>query len=360
MPSPSKMFAWGKKPSESTIAGTGASSLTYPESPASKQSPSTIASAAAPKSTNSGTTTAIPGAMPATNPALFAAAPKSPGLPYAPPTSAPPSYTPPSAGAAAVANGYATGPYNTFSQSSPAVGLAASGGPARPTTSSAPMATGAMPGAPSQPGMPNAYAQGNPYAVGSSTMQGLPASQVYAGAAMGAVARPSSLAATAPMPAPTTASGYAMPNSAQTAATRPAPYPTGAPAPGAANPMAMPQNGGLYSPIGTAPAQNSYAQLPTGMPNMQAQASAYGVSGMSAAAPMSNQVPAQTAAYGAPGSSIPASTASYRPGSTSRPTGYNFSTPSPEFAAPAGYPASVAGATSNPGYSLPPASTLNR
>ncbi len=94
MPSPSKMFSWGKKPSETAVAGSGPSALTYPESPASKQTPSAIASAAVKPPATPGATTA-----PTNIPSYASSAPRPGAAPYTAPTAGPTaSYTPPSAG----------------------------------------------------------------------------------------------------------------------------------------------------------------------------------------------------------------------------------------------------------------------
>ncbi len=370
MPSPSKMFSWGKKPSETAVAGSGPSALTYPESPASKQTPSAIASAAVKPPATPGATTA-----PTNIPSYASSAPRPGAAPYTAPTAGPTaSYTPPSAGAAATANGYATGPYNTFGQAGSPTGLANAGVPARPAgtpglpASFAPPTSGA-------PGAPTGLAATNPFANAGSPLPGLPTNQVYGGAAGGSpAARPTGLA-TAPNTAPAGMNpGYAMPSAI--AAPRPT-APAGAvasfpaqpngfsaaqPGMGGANPVSMPAAGGMYSPIGTAPTQNSMAQLPpAGMPTMQS--GGFAVPGMPAGASSPNgfsQVPAQTAGFVNQNAASNMSTASFRPGSTGRTTGYTFGGQAPEAAPNNGSAANVASGFNNPGYNVPPNSTLNR
>ncbi len=363
MPSPSKMLPWGKKPNEAALTKSGAAALTYPESPAAKQTPNALASAAVKSPTSSlGTPSSVP-------PNSLASKPSNTS-PYSPPaTAGTPAYSPPGAGAAATANGYATGPYNTFGQSTPASNLASNGIPNKPATATpnAFAATGQSLGATGVPGTAAGMTANNPYSAASAPNPGLPNSQFYAGAPASAATRP---AMTAPAMPNMSTSGVVVPGSLASTP-KPVPpsgavvasapmhggYPNPQMAPGAyqvpqtpMNPQAMPMNGGLYSPVGSAPSSGAVAQ---GMPTMQG---GFAVPGMAASSTSPNgfsQIPAQTASY-----SNPASNASYRPGSTSRATGYSFPGQTPP--ATMGSAANVATGTANPGYSLPPASSLNR
>ncbi len=111
------------------------------------------------------------------------------------------SYSPPGAGAAATANGYATGPYNTFGQSAPAASLATNGVPNKPTAP-APNAFAAAGQAPvganapfvaAAPSSPAGMAPNNPYALAPTSLQGLPNSQHYAGATTRSATGPASI-----------------------------------------------------------------------------------------------------------------------------------------------------------------------
>jgi hypothetical protein len=363
MPSPSKMFPWGKKPNEAALTKSGASALTYPESPAAKQTPNAVASAAVKGPTSTlGTPSSVP-------PNALTAKPNS-SSPYAPPaTTGTSAYTPPGAGAAATANGYATGPYNTFGQSNPAAGLAANGVPNKPgvPAPNSSVAAGQSHGMTGVPGTATGMAANNPYALASSPNPGLPNSQFYAGTPAPAASRPATTAPAMPN-MPTT--GVAIPGSlanspkpvptAGAVASAPlnAGYPSPQMAPGAyqappvpTNPQAMPVAGGLYNPVGSAAPYGSVAQTNQGMPTMQGNFAGPGMAALTSNG--LSQIPAQTASY-----SNPASNASYRPGSTSRTTGYSF--PGQTSATTASSATNVATGTANPGYSLPPASSLNR
>ncbi len=368
---PSMKMPWSKRPSESALSGSGPSSLTYPTSPATKQTPNAIASAAAGKS-------AVPSATtPPANLIAPGSSDRSTGTPsYSAPSAvanSTPGYRPPTAGAAAGMNGYATGQYNTFGQAGAANSLAAVGAPARPAT---------PPAGPAVPGTATGYAASNPYAPPAGQGAGLPSSQAYgSGVASNGVygGRPSvapAIAAAPGMAAPAMAApgSFGPPSSTAPgsfagmapnafASTNPSTIPN-------AGQMNLPVNNGSYNPVGSAApsmsAPNSFAQSAPANPSMNggfamptSPPSLVPSSGMAS-------VPAQTAGYtmGSPNS---AATASYRPGSTSRPTGYNFAQ---QGGAAGQGNAAVAGAqpsftstpytASNPGYSLPPSSTLNR
>jgi hypothetical protein len=325
---------------------------------------------------------------------------------YSSPTTAAnstPGYKPPTAGAAAGMNGYATGPYNTFGQAGAASSLATSGAPARPAT---PPSAPGTPGTAAGYAASNPYAPANPYAPPAGQSVGLPSSQAYgSGVAANGVygGRPSvapALAAAPGMAAPGMAApgmavpGMAAPGMAAAGSLGMPPNPAlgGAAAvpPNAfasSNPTAMPNagqmnfpiNGGTYNPVGSAgtampagaamSAPNGFAQSAPTNPGMNGSF-AMPTSQPNFAPPGGMQsVPAQTAGF-AMNSPSNAATASFRPGSTSRSTGYNFSQ---QGSAPGQGNTAVAGAqpnftstpytasgANNPGYSLPPSSTLNR
>ncbi len=365
---PSMKMPWSKKPSESALAGSGPSSLTYPESPATKQHPTAIASAAAGKAPMSSTATPpASGAMAQFNgaktmPAAYGA-PSATGAPVA-------GYKPPATGTAAAANGYATGPYNTSGQAGAAGSLATAGAPARANTAPASPANQFTPGV---PGPAAGYAASNPYAPPPGVNTGLPSNQAYGGglAASSYGGRPAVAPAVSGVPPqqnPASMGQFASAGQPNVPSFNPTATPVGfaastPPASQNPNPMTTPMPGGMYSPVGTAGAPNGYAQsAPSNpamgggfsMPNAQPN---YGATGGGM-----GQVPAQMATY-SNASPSNLSTASYRPGSTSRTTGYNFAsqgTPQVAGAPASNGPAYTAGGNSNPGYSLPPSSTLNR
>ncbi len=366
---PSMKMPWSKKPSESALAGSGPSSLTYPESPASKQTPMAVASAAAGKAPMA--STGAPGTANAvtqfggakTTPAAFGS-PSITGSPVA-------GYKPPASGAAATANGYQTGPYNTYGQAGAAGALATAGAPARPNGAPANQFS------PSAPGTATGYAASNPYAPPPGANPGLPSSQGYGGglAASSYGAKPSTMPAMPGAPAqqpPANMGQFASSGQPSIPTFNPSATPVGFAAASpvgthGANPMTNPMPGGQYSPVGTsgspASAPNGYAQSAPGNPAMGGAFSMPNAQQGYGAPNGTGQVPAQTAGFSNAASNN-LSTASYRPGSTSRPTGYNFAPQGSSQVAGAsatgGAPAYTAGNTSNPGYSLPPSSTLNR
>lgn len=377
---PSMKMPWSKKPSESALAGSGPSALTYPTSPASKQNPNTIASAAAGKPATPGTAT------PPANLMAQGSVDRTATPSYSAPTgtaATAPGYKTPATGAAAGMNGYATGPYNTFGQTGAASTLATAGAPSRPATPPANQVTPGTPSTATGYASSNPYAPTNPYAPPAGSTAGLPSSQAYgSGVASNGVygGRPSIAPAIAAAPSTTTPGSFAAPANS-------APFGTpGLGTPSAPNgyasatppsmpgttPMNFPVNGGTYNPVGSAgpamSAPDSFAQSSQGSPSMNGgfamptSQPSFGPTGSM------TSVPAQTAGY-ATASTNNASTASYRPGSTSRSTGYNFAQQgnapgqgnSPVVGAPnfSSSPYTASG-TSNPGYSLPPSSTLNR
>jgi len=366
----SKMFSWSKKPSETTLAGSGPSAIKYPDSPASKQNPQAIASAAAGTSSNRT-------ALAATGTGARSAQPT-----YTPPNGmANVAFAPPAA--AAAANGYSVGPYNTYSQPGGAANsLASSGAPNG--------FAGAVPAAGMSPG--------NPYNTASKS--GFPSTQVYAGSPPGGLAANRGAQTPAGFQAPSTStfagappagmpsqgmsgmpgqgmSGAGLPASFAAASSNPnpafavAPLQTGTP--GFAMPQAMPTSGG-YAPVGTSgiapPPQGSFAassngsfpaSLPTsGLPAIPGGQAQSGIT----------SVPAQMAAYNSGSSGAGMTSASFRPGSTGRQTNYNFAQPSASNAVanqvpsmPSGQPAAnTATGLNNPGYNpgfqIPPTSTF--
>ena len=360
---------WSKKPSESALTGTGPSALAYPQSPASKQTPNAIASTAAGKAPTASSSMAPAssamapyGGPKATSPAF--------GAPTAPNATAA-GYKAPTTGVASAANGYATGPYNTFGQSGPAASLAIANTPNRPATPVPNQFT------PPAPPTASGYAAANPYAPPASAATNLPSSQAYgSGLAASAYGNrpPNSPASSQPNPgfgAPTSMGQFAAAGQPAAPALSPPTTPVGFAAANptsmpVVNPMTAPAAGGAYSPVGSNPTSmntpNGYAQATPGnpsansgfaMPNTQSSYAPNGSMG---------QVPAQTAAYATPAPHNNYTAAAYRPGSTSRPTGYNFAPQgtAPGVAAPNNNPQYTAGSNSNPGYSLPPSATLNR
>lgn len=355
---PSMKMPWSKKPSASALAGTGPSSLAYPASPATKQMPSALASTPTGKAPAASTS-----ASPAATGLAQLGAPKAPPPAYSPtsPANAPSGYKLPVTGIAAAANGYATGPYNTSGQAG-APGSFAAGAPAHP------IAPGVNP-ASSAPGIASGYAATNPYAPPAGST-GMPSAQAYGGGIASTPyggrtsAAPAMSAASIPTAAATMgqfAAAVQPPASNIGAPQAPVGFAASNPALALpANSMTLPTTGGAYSPVSSSPpsaAPNGYAQSTPNasgysMPNTQAAFSG-----------MAPQIPTQTAAYSVPSSSGQYSSASYRPGSTSRTTGYNFAPQGTSQVAGAPATASVpytAGGSSNPSYSLPSTSTLNR
>jgi hypothetical protein len=367
----SKMFSWSKKPSETTLAGSGPSSIKYPDSPASKQTPQAIASAAAgtaPSKSGLGTPTGGASSFAATGTGARTAQPT-----YTPPNGmANVAFAPPAA--AAAANGYSVGPYNTYSQPGGAANnLATAGAPSG--------FGGATP--------PAGMSPGNPF--NATAKSGFPSTQVYAGSTPGGLAAnrgaqmPSSFQppaafqgtpsqGTPGMATQAASTSFAAASSNPNPGFAAAPVQTGTP--GFAMPQTMPSSGG-YSPVGTSgmapPPQGSFASsssnglpgtLPTsGLPSISAAQAPAG----------STSVPAQMAAYTGSSSGAPMSSASFRPGSTGRQTNYNFSqtgapsTPgavaNPMLATPTSAPAAnTASGLNNPGYNpgfqIPPTSTF--
>jgi len=346
MPS-TKMFSWSKKPSESTLAGAGPSALKYPDSPASKQTPQVIASAAA------GT---APSKASSTGSTAFAAGTGAKQPTFTPPNGmANVAFAPPAA--AAAANGYSVGPYNTYSQPGAAAGAMASSG--IPSSFAGGMSATAM-------------SQSNPYNAASA---GFPSTQTYSGV------NPSTLAAgksnvppNGNLPAPVGGgfpsapanipgmTGTPIPNSFASTSSNPNPsFAPGAISPGFALPQTVPMSTG-YAPVGSNPgvsgSSNSIASFPSGT---------IPTSGLPPIVSSGSSVPGQMAAYNAqmtgPGVTT---TASFRPGSTGRQTNYDFSQPAASSTAsstaagqgtklPA---ANTATGLNNPGFQVPPAGTF--
>jgi len=278
------MFSWTRKPSETTLSGTGpsvampssttASNSTgsgVPTSPATRSSPSTINSTAANPPT-------------ATRPFGQPAGPygQAGAGPYGQmnPNTAMANQALPAAGTAATANGYTTGNYAT--NQAPATQLAS----ANPY------------------GAPAAYPQSAPY--------GNPP------AAMARTTMPPSPAATAGFPPGGGPSGA-------TASIPTTPYGFAPPAGPSFAQGALPPNAG-YVPLGSAPVAAVPAgfgggSLPPSLPPQTSMPVAYG-----------GGVPAGMPSVVAPNQ---ASTATYRPGSVARQTSYDFSNPGPGVVPPA-------------------------
>ncbi len=342
MPS-TKMFSWSKKPSESTLAGSGPSSLTMPSSPAAKQTPSTIASAAA-GNTGSNSPAGQTRYVPANQSAS-----------YVPPTQGQPAGTPPNFSStstgpngAAAANGFVTGPYSTNAQNGGASSLANNGIPAKtaPHFSNAGYQSPTPPnGAANNPALanfapPKSAAGPNGYSIPPSSNGFAPPPS--SAPSFGGPSAPAGFAQTnpyAPQSAPTAtpgqggqvqANGYGNPAVANTGVN-----PYGAPSTNA------------YTPVGFNPQPGTGTTATT--------ASWPGAS--------STNPPAQPAGFSTPSQSTYGST-TFRPGSTNRATNYNFAPPA-NSGAPSGsasgysVPTTATG-TSNPGFVPPPSSTYNR
>jgi len=366
----SKMFSWSKKPSETTLAGSGPSAIKYPDSPASKQNPQAIASAAAGTSSSKS-------ALAATGTGARSAQPT-----YTPPNGmANVAFAPPAA--AAAANGYSVGPYNTYSQPAGAANALASSG--------APNGfAGGVPAAGMSPG--------NPY--NTAAKSGFPSTQVYAGSPPGGLAanRGSQMPAGFQAPSTSTFAGappagmpsqdmsgmpgqgmsgmpaqgmsgasFAAASSNPNPAFAVAPLQTGTP--GFSMPQTMPTSGG-YAPVGTSgmapPPQGSFAASSSGsFPASSLSSGLSGIPGGQASSGMTS-VPAQMAAYNSGSSAAGMSNASFRPGSTGRQTNYNFAQPAASNAVanqvpqmPSGQPAAnTATGLNNPGFQIPPTSTF--
>lgn len=340
MPTP-KMFSWSKKPSETTLAGSGPSSLTYPTSPAQKQQPHAIASAAAGNSNSSTASANTQRFVPANSTAS-----------YTPPGTAPSSYTPPSLGGpssgpngAASANGFVTGPYNTNSQAGAASSLANNGIAPR---------TG--------PGFSNASYPTNLQSPNSFAPTGQMASTSIPNARPGA-AGPNGYAV---QPVSTAPAGFGAPPQTPTnfgTPTQPAGFAQNNPyaPPANANPAFPSQPGGQFSPQSTIAGSTGYT--PVGF-NPQPTTGAATTASWPATGQANTQVPTQPAGFNTP-TATTYGAAPYKPGSTGRPTNnYNFSQPSNTGiagAAPSGFPTpSTASGTSSPGFAPPPSSTYNR
>ncbi len=307
----SSMFAWSKKPSQETLAGKGPT-VTTPTSPAQGQTPGLIASTPPKTSIKSNPYGTSSLTNSSTNPSLPSNTLASATTPYSQPAG---SSTKPSMGgmgSAAAANGYATGPYNTYGQAANAAGSYAQAGAAygqavannaatAVNNATAPY-TAPVNNAAAYPGLAGTTPVQTPN-YGEPAVPQIPSLQTYSGQ--------------------TANSLYSMPN-AQT--------------------NAVAQNG----PQSAFPVPP--ANMPTNTPSMSSYAPIGQGSGQLASGPTSTQ--AATAGYAVPSGGTQASTASYRPGSTQRTTGYDFSTTGTQVSP--SLPANTATGTSNPGYSMPP------
>ncbi len=317
------MFSWGKKPSEETLAGKGPTT-TLPTSPATTQTPSLLAGA------GSKTTQAKP------SPYATATRPTSPGSPVTAslasgnvqaPTawpSANPNQAPAGMGTAATANGYTTGPYNTYAQSNPYASAGTTYGTAAQT---APNAMAANYGAPNV-SMPPATQPG--YGIQSANSTGLQARTV-----------------SSPINSATAATNPAFTAPQQQQFAQPSAMPNAVPS----SSFAMPS---MTTPSAPSAAPNQFA-----MPSQPAAgASAFPTTPTSVGAiPTTGYTPvgpSSTAALPATTtnnfSAAPTATG-FRPGSTQRATGYDFSGSNGA--------TNTASGTSSPGYQLPP-STISR
>ena len=279
----SDMFSWTRKPSESTLAGTGPSiampSNGAPTSPSTKSTPSPINSTAL-----NNTKPSSPYGQGVTSPYGQPAAPNAAGgLANAP-----------GAGTAATQNGYSTGNYATT--------------PQRPMAGAAP--SYGAPGTP-VPGVNNQLAQ-NPY--GPSGYGVPPNGAVAAGPAGVAPSAGGPTAYGAPQGYPVPMQSVAGPNSLP---------PAGSVAYGATLPPAAP---GVV-PNGI-PNTNPYVPN-AGANSVPMNTVSYGAGSLPPSLPPASSMPNAYGGGAAP--SVPTYTgpASYRPGSTARPTAYDFSNQAP-------------------------------
>ncbi len=343
------LFSWSKKPSESTLAGSGPST-TYPPSPALNSTPTSIASSGARPGASSGVGSYVT--------------------------------TPPSgSGASAIANGYQTGPYGTASG---AAGNSASATPSALTASnttlgansggmtpygsanvsnsagvgtntSAPGYTYAGAPATGHPAM-NAYSATNrtPATAASAGSAGMGASptQGFGGqpySSMPVTASPygqqGASLVTSPNAPMSPVGGYPQANPYAAAGSYGVSNPNAATAGTANNPYAAPsQPSNGYTPVGANGASNPYAFGPGASNSMPTQ---------------TNVASAANGGYANPFSAMPASTAtSYAPGSTQRATTYDFSPNSGAGPSSSGFGTPPSGGVSNPwGAPSSPAAT---
>lgn len=293
----SDMFSWTRKPSESTLAGTGPSiampSNGAPTSPSTKSTPSPINS------------TALNNTKPSS--------PYGQGVtsPYGQPSAQNTLANVPGAGTAATQNGYSTGNYATTPQR-PMAGAAQGYG---------------APGTPA-PGY-NQLAQ-NPY---GPAMQGAPQN-----------------ASVPPMVGAPSAGGPA-------AYGAPQGYP--APTHSVAGPNSLPPAGGVA--YGMTPPPAAPGVVPNGIPNtnpyvpnagtnsVPTNTVSYGAGSLPPSLPPASSMPNAYGGGAAPNVPTYTGPASYRPGSTARSTSYDFSNQAPGGGAPSGaaYPRSATELPSN-------------
>jgi hypothetical protein len=316
-------MSWNREPSATTLAGSETPKL--PESPANKYTPSTIASVGA------GTSPGTPSGN------------KAPTNGYAGQTTS--ATTPATAGLAASANGYQTGPYT--------VGQRASAGSTQPNTSST---SGNVAPGPNPYG--GSYAGMNPTKPSDTTLGGAKnsfATYPTPSASTGYGSAPQGYAAT-PTGTPTASNLGTVPgsNPAYTGVNGGLPQlppantyglntsntnvPTNAPSPSTSYPSLPPIPGTGTLATGTTPV-NQTTQLPTypgtlpGQPTVgQTSVGNYTAGNTLTGTPASNRY-----------------SGVYQPGTTSRPTTYNFGSVTP----------AQATAPSNTGTSLPPNTASN-
>lgn len=331
-------LSFNKKPSAESLAAKGPSSVS-PASPASQNEPKLVAGDKNRKAVSPA------GTFPETNPAIAAGPSVQTSDAYA-------------AGAAANANGFSTGRYNTATPPADAYAAAQSAynATAQAYGNAAVAATATTPSQATYPAGSPAPSYGHPSG--------------YSQPATMAAASP---AATANPHLPT-AAGYNPPTgqvNAQTvgytgvgadryaaaAATTRASYgPSGypnVPTTGAAGTTAYTPTGGFNVPA----AGDSVAASPAGYAVPAAATPTAASPSAYAAAPQMGVAtsPAATVATQAAAPAATTSVAGYRPGSTQRTTGYDFGVQPATASISSGAAANTATSTSNPGYSLPPA-----
>jgi hypothetical protein len=312
----SDMFAWSKKPSESTLAGSSPSlampsgNPSGPVSPAQRNTPSPLVNNAA----NAGRSGSPYGATNASSP-TFNLPPNNPIANMG------------GAGAAASSNGYTNGPYGMVANQPRPTGAPAKGGYGTPNSNFA----------------NNGYGTPNSSVANSSVANsgyGIPNSNV---ANSGYGATSNGYAPNAPAGyKPSGPTGYAQPNNAV-----------------ASNPPSLPLAYGGGLPPGAGSSQAGMSAPSFANNSLQAMPAAYNagpVNQMPPPLPVPNQSSMPNALPNSFQPSTPSvatqqinSAAPYRPGSVARTTGYDFSNQGPGGAVASSIP------TMPPGMGLPPA-----
>jgi hypothetical protein len=363
------MFSWGRKPSETTLAGAGPST-TYPKSPALTSTPTQIPNSSstkpnAPLGMNSYASTGANGMGSAAAANGYQTGPYGTSASAMTQTPSMASAQPGSANSYGGANTYgvqnpygASNPYGTASTATPAAnqGYAYNGAAGSYSLPSRP--TGLAGAATNTAGTTGAYGAGTagPYGAGTAGSFGSPSAQPGASTAMNTNAAPGYGMPTFGPPS-NGPQVYGQPSTGLTSSVsnpgQAAPYTPSSPA-GSAGTYAgaNPYSGSSYQ------ATNPYAVQPsasTGNPYVATGTSAAGSAGNPYAINTAS-APAATANSYATGGTTPAS---YSPGSTQRPTVYsnNFAQPGASGATSAGGYSAPAMAT--PSYMAPP-SNLTR